>query len=136
MNKYLIKIIKLLKKCKKYSDVPVAAIVVKDDKIVSQGYNKREKNNKITSHAEIIAIEKANKKLKSYFLYDCDLYVTLKPCEMCEKVINASRIRNVYYLMDKPKNKKEYCKTSYKKIESTYEQKYLNYLQKFFNKMR
>lgn len=136
MEKYIKQLIKLANKCKKYNDVPVAAIIVKDNKIIAEGYNKREKNKKITSHAEIIAIEKANKNLKSYFLYDCDMYVTLKPCSMCEKIINMSRIKNVFYLLDKPDNKKEYSKTRYQKIDSDCEKKYKEYLHNFFNKMR
>ena len=99
-------LIKLSIKSAKHADVPVGAIIVKNNKIISKGYNKREKDNKIINHAEIDAILKANKKLKSYFLYDCDMYVTLEPCEMCSKVINNARISNVFYLIQKPKSKK------------------------------
>lgn len=136
MQKYIEKLFKLMKKCKKSDDVPVAALIVKNNKIIACGYNKREKKYKVTNHAEIIAIEKANKKLKNYFLYDCDLYVTLKPCKMCEETIKASRINNVYYLLDKLDSKKEYNKTTYKKMNSLYEKKYQEYLREFFNKMR
>lgn len=135
-EKYLDLIYKLSLKSLKYNDVPVGAIVVKNNKIVSKGINKRKKNNLTINHAEIVAISKANKKLKSYFLYDCDLYVTLKPCEMCEKVINNARIRDVYYLLDKPISKKEYKKTDYIFVPSIYEEKYRKNLQKFFNKLR
>ena len=127
---------KMALKSIKYSDVPVGAVIVRNNKIVSKGYNTREKNYNVTNHAEINAILKANKKLKSYFLYDCDLYVTLKPCEMCEKVINNARIRDVYYLLDKPISKKEYKKTDYIFVPSIYEEKYRKNLQKFFNKLR
>ena len=130
------KLIKLSIKSLKCSDVPVGAIIVKDNKIISTGYNKREKNRKIISHAEIDAILKANKKMKSYFLYDCDLYVTLKPCEMCSKVINNARINKVYYLLDKPSTKREYDKTKYIYQQNKYSDKYQKILQDFFNKLR
>ena len=135
-NKYYAEIIKLSTKSLKYNDVPVGAIIVKDNKIIAKAFNKREKNKLTINHAEIIAISKANKKLKNYFLYDCDLYVTLKPCEMCEKVINNARISNVYYLLDKPESKKEYSKTNIIYQQSNYEEKYQKMLRKFFNKLR
>ena len=120
----------------KYNDVPVGALVVKNNKIISKGHNTREKNNKIISHAEINAILKANKKLKSYFLYDCDIYVTLEPCEMCKKVINNSRIRNVYYLLKKDQSKNEYDKTKYILVDNEYSKLSQKNLQIFFDKLR
>lgn len=135
-NKIIEEIYKLANKSLKYGDVPVGAVVVKNNKIISKGFNKREKNKLTINHAEIVAITKANKRLKSYFLYDCDLYVTLKPCEMCEKVINNSRIRNVYYLLDKSEMKKEYNKTKISYQQSEYEEKYRKLLHNFFNKLR
>lgn len=135
-NKIYEELIKLSNKSLKYSDVPVGAVIVKNKKIISKGYNKREKNKKIINHAEIDAILKANKKLKSYFLYNCDLYVTLKPCDMCKKVINNSRINNVFYLLEKPDNKKEYNKTIYTYQQNEYSKKYQKILQDFFNKLR
>ncbi|MBR5662098.1 MAG: nucleoside deaminase [Bacilli bacterium] len=130
------KLVKLSEKSLKYGDVPVGAIIVKNNKIVSKSYNKREKENKIINHAEIDAILKANKKLKSYFLYDCDLYVTLKPCEMCTKVINNARISNVYYLTERLESKKEYNKTKYIYQQNLYTEKCQKMLQSFFNKLR
>lgn len=135
-NRFIEEIIKLSEKSLKNNDVPVGAIIVKDGKIISKGFNKREKNNLTINHAEIIAISKANKKLKSCFLYDCDLYVTLKPCEMCEKVINNARIRRVYYILDKPDSKKEYNKTEIIYQQSEYQEKYRKLLHNFFNKLR
>lgn len=129
-------LIKLSIKSMKHGDVPVGAVIVKNNRIISKGYNKREKENKIINHAEIDAILKANKKLKSYFLYDCDLYVTLKPCEMCTKVINSARIKNVFYLTDRLDIKKEYNKTKYIYQQNKYTEKYQKLLQNFFNKLR
>ena len=129
-------IIRLSKKSLKYDDVPVGCIIVKNNKIISKGFNTRQKYKKIINHAEINAILKANKKIKSYFLYDCDMYVTLKPCSMCENIIKQSRLRNVYYLLDKPNNKKEYNKTNIVKFDSNFEKKYCEIMQSFFNKKR
>ena len=135
-EEYFNKLLKVLKKCEKNDDVPVSAIIVKDEKIISVGYNSRVKKSLTINHAEIMAISKANKKLKNYFLYDCDMYVTLKPCEMCEKVINNARIRNVYYLLDKPSFKNEYNKTNYKKVDYPQSEKCHEILRNFFNKIR
>ena len=123
-------------KCSKTGDVPVAACVVKNNKILSIGINSRNKKYSTINHAEIIAIQKANKKEKNCFLYDCDLYVTLKPCEMCEKVINNCRISNVYFLLDKPSSKHEYKKTKYIKTDNKLTEKYSEILRNFFNKLR
>ena len=135
-NKYYETLLKEVNKCLKTEDVPVSAIIVKDGKIISKGINNRNKKYKTINHAEIIAINKANRKLKNCFLYDCDLYVTLKPCEMCKKVINNARIRNVFYLLDKPDNKKEYDKTKYVNDNNKYSGDYQEILSNFFNKMR
>ena len=78
-------------------ETPIGCVIVKDDKVIARGHNKRETKNLVTSHAEIEAITKANKKLKSWRLVDCDLYVTVEPCIMCAGAIIQSRIRNVYY---------------------------------------
>ena len=78
-------------------EVPVGAVIVKNNKIISKAFNKREKSQIATHHAEILAIQKACKKLKSWRLDDCDLYVTLEPCPMCAGAILNARIKNVYY---------------------------------------
>ena len=78
-------------------ETPIGCVIVKDDKVIARGHNLRESKNLVTSHAEIEAITKANKKLKSWRLVDCDLYVTIEPCIMCAGAIIQSRIRNVYY---------------------------------------
>ena len=135
-NNYYKKLLKLAKKSLKCGDVPVGAIIVRNNKIISEGYNKREKENLTINHAEIVSIIKANKKLKSYFLYDCDMYVTLKPCEMCMKVINNARLNNIFYILDKPESKKEYSKTNIVQLNDIDENEYKNLLRKFFNKLR
>ena len=86
------------------NEIPVAAIVVRNGKIISKSYNKRNLTNNPLHHAEIICLVKASKKLKTWKLSDCDMYVTLEPCPMCKSVINESRIRNVYFLSSKSKS--------------------------------
>ena len=89
-----------LKQAKKaYSklEVPVGAVIVKNGKIIARAYNQKETKFDTTKHAEIVAIQKASNKLKSWRLIDCDMYVTLEPCPMCAGAIIQSRIRTVYY---------------------------------------
>ena len=77
-------------------EIPIGAIIVKDNKIISAGYNTREKTQQAIYHAEIIAIKKACKKLKSWRLNDCEMYVTLEPCAMCAGAILNARIPKVH----------------------------------------
>lgn len=136
-EKYLKTLMKLAKRASTKNEVPVSAIIVKNDKIISKAFNKREQSHNVLAHAEVIAIKKASKKLKTWRLFDCDLYVTLKPCSICENIIKQSRIRNVYYLIDKPDIKKEYKKTKFNKMNiCTYEQMYGLILKNFFQKKR
>lgn len=78
-------------------EVPIGCVIVKDGKIISRGHNLREKTNDTTAHAEIIAIRKATKKMKSWRLENCDMYVTIEPCSMCAGAIVWSRIKSVYF---------------------------------------
>ena len=133
-EEYISQLIKLAKKAARKNEVPISALIVKNDKIISKAYNKREKKHNVLNHAEIIVIKKAAKKLKSWRLFDCDLYVTLKPCSMCENIIKQSRIKNVYYLIEKSDSKKEYNKTKFIKVVD--EHMYDKILKDFFQKKR
>ena len=84
-------------------EIPIGCVIVKDNKVISRGHNLRERKNDVTSHAEIEAIRKAEKKLNDWQLIDCDLYVTIEPCLMCMGAICQARIRNVYYGSEDPK---------------------------------
>lgn len=97
MDKYIELAIKEAKKAQKQGDVPVGAIIVKNNKVIAKAYNKKEKNKDATEHAEILAIRKACKKLKTWHLEECELYVTLEPCMMCCGAIIQSRINKIYY---------------------------------------
>ena len=88
-----------LKEAKKAYDkleVPVGAIIVKDGKIIAKAHNLKETKFDTTKHAEILAIQKASKKLNSWRLLDCEMYVTLEPCSMCAGALINSRIKKVY----------------------------------------
>ena len=81
-------------------DVPVGCVIVYNGKIIARGYNKREKDQNVIKHAEIEAIDKACKALKSWRLNDCTIYTTLFPCPMCASAIQQSRISKLVYLND------------------------------------
>ena len=78
-------------------EVPVGAIIVKDDKIIAKAYNKKEQKNQPIAHAEILAIQNACKKLNTWHLDDCVMYVTLEPCVMCAGALIQARIKKVIY---------------------------------------
>ena len=85
------------KKAYKKNEVPVGAVIVYENKIIARGHNLREKQQSVHGHAEFIAMMKAAKKLGSWRLESCDIYVTLEPCPMCAGAMIQSRIRKVYY---------------------------------------
>ena len=88
--------LKEAKKAERILEVPVGAVIVKDNKIIARAYNQKETKCDTTKHAEMIAIQKASKRLKSWRLTDCEMYVTLEPCSMCAGAIINARIRNVF----------------------------------------
>ena len=89
--------IKEAKKAELIDEVPIGCVIVKDGKVIARGHNVRESKKTPLGHAEIIAIDKASKKLGAWRLQDCDIYITLEPCIMCAGAIIQSRIRHIYY---------------------------------------
>lgn len=87
--------VKLAKKAGDIGDVPIGCVIVFEDKIIARGYNKRNKDKSTLSHAEMIAIKKACKKLGDWRLEGCTMYITLEPCPMCAGAIIQSRIKRV-----------------------------------------
>ena len=95
-EKFMKEALKEAKKAYDKLEVPVGAVIVKNGKIIARAHNLKETKYDTTNHAEIIAIQKASKKLKSWRLLDCEMYVTLEPCSMCAGAIINSRIKKVY----------------------------------------
>lgn len=95
-EKFMREAIKEAKKAYDKLEVPVGAVIVKDDKIIARAHNLKETKFDTTKHAEILAIQKASKKLNSWRLLDCEMYVTLEPCSMCAGALINSRIKKVY----------------------------------------
>ena len=93
---YMKQALKEAEKAYKKLEVPVGAIIVKDGEIIARAHNQKETKTDTTKHAEILAIQKASKKLKSWRLIDCEMYVTLEPCSMCAGAMINSRIKKVY----------------------------------------
>lgn len=97
VDKYMEEAFKEAKKAYLKKEVPVGAIIVKEDKIIARGHNLRETKKNVLAHAEILCINKACKKLKSWRLEGCKMYVTLYPCQMCLGAIKQARIESVYF---------------------------------------
>lgn len=85
------------------NEVPVGCVIVKDDKVIAKAHNLRQTKKSVLAHAEILAIQKASKKLDSWILEDCTMYVTLEPCPMCAGTILQSRIKKLVYATKEPK---------------------------------
>ncbi len=94
---FMLKALEQAKIAYKKNEVPIGAVIVKDGKVIAEGFNKREKKQNALFHAEIVAINKACKKLKSWRLDDCDIYITLEPCLMCFGAILNARLKNCYF---------------------------------------
>lgn len=138
MNIFMREAVKESLIAEKNDDVPVGAVIVCNNKIISKAHNKKEKSNNATNHAEIIAISKACKKRNSWHLDDCELYCTMEPCMMCCGAIIQSRIKKIYYLV---KNKNFGCTDLLKnskidviEMEDIFEMKYI--LSNFFKSKR
>ncbi len=87
----------------KKNEVPIGAVIVKDNLIIGEGHNRVIHDLDISSHAEINAIRHASKKIKNYRLNNCDMYVTIEPCHMCSKAILDARIKNLFIGAPEPK---------------------------------
>ena len=134
MENIFIKLKNLNNKAKINGDVPVSCIILKDEKIVSSGYNKREYKKNPLLHAEVVAILNASKKLNTWNLSNCILISTLKPCKMCEEIIKLARIREVFYILDNKKNTNN--KYTCSKIESSYSDYFSKEIKEFFKDKR
>ena len=102
-EKFMREALKEAKKALENEEVPVGAVIVKDGKIIARAHNMKETKKNATCHAEIIAIQRACKKLDSWRLLDCEMYVTLEPCSMCAGALINARIKKLYIGTDDDK---------------------------------
>ena len=103
-EKYMRKALAQAKKAEALGEVPIGCVIVHDGKIIGRGYNRRKTDHSTLSHAELIAIKKACKALGDWRLEDCELYVTLEPCQMCSGAIVQARIPRVFIGCMSPKS--------------------------------
>ena len=138
MEKYIQLLYKLARKAARNGDVPVSAIILKNDRIIAKGYNNRQKKSVVLGHAEVNAIIKAERKLGDFRLNDCILLTTLKPCKMCQSIIEAARIKEIYYILDQ-KGVESYQKANFKQLnhkDNVFIDKYQLLFDDFFRKLR
>ena len=102
-EKFMKEALKEASKAYKKLEVPVGVVIVKDGKVIARAHNVKEEKQDTTKHAEIIAIQKASKKLQNWRLTDCEMYVTLEPCSMCAGAIIQARIKKLYIGTMEPK---------------------------------
>ena len=143
MNEFMEIAIKEAEKAYKKNEVPVGAVIVKNNKVIAKSYNKREKKQNVIKHAEINAIEKACKKLKTWRLEECEIYTTLEPCLMCCGAIEQARIKRIYYAASSPSfgqvennNKVFQNNTKIEICKIDNEEKAVELLQNFFKSKR
>lgn len=122
-------------KAYKKDEVPVGAVIVYNGKIIAKSHNVRQNRHNVLGHAEIMAILKAEKKIRDWRLDQCEMFVTLEPCALCEQIIKECRLKKVNFLLKSPQVKKtnEFTQTNdCKELRS----KYKCLLQNFFQKLR
>ena len=122
-------------------EIPIGAVIVHNNKVISKGHNQSQRLNDATAHAEMIAITSAQNKLGSKYLNECELYVTLEPCMMCSGAIHLSKIHKVVYALDD--KEKGYLRKSKKElnkklviVSNILESESKNLLESFFFKLR
>ena len=145
-EKFMKEALKEAKKAFEKEEVPIGAVIVKDGKIIARAHNLRETKKIATGHAEIVAIEKACKKVGAWRLEECDMYVTLEPCFMCAGAMINARIKNLYIGAMDPKAGAAGSKfnlfediTLNHKVNVFYyvrEEECIKILQEFFKKLR
>ena len=102
-QKWMQRALELAYKAEATDEVPVGAVIVKDDEIIAEGWNQPISSNDATSHAEIMAMREAGKKLGNYRLLDTTVYVTLEPCSMCVGAMIHARVSRVVYAASEPR---------------------------------
>jgi tRNA(adenine34) deaminase len=138
-NKFFQAALKEAEKASRKDEVPIGCVIVKDDKIIARSHNQTEAKKTFTAHAELVALNKASKKLGSKHLVGCEMYITLEPCKMCRAATQLCRIDAVHYLASSEKFGKKgtaYFKTKVSKKKSPLTLHSLQLLREFFSKKR
>lgn len=135
---YFERLLELSNKASKEGEVPVSALLVCKNEIVAEAHNCRHRSNNVFEHAEIIVISDYAKRINTWHLNDCELYVTMEPCDMCKQFIMESRIKSVYYMLPRLKYKKNYYKTEFLfvQISDNIVNKYKNIVKNFWKNHR
>ena len=136
MNKFMKKALEEANIAYNDGNVPVGAVIVKNNRVIASAHNVKNSLRVSVYHAEMLCIIDACKSIGSWYLDDCSMYVTLKPCKMCEAAIAESRIKNVYYLLDSNYSDNldvNISNISYKKLS---DEGYSNIISDFFKKIR
>lgn len=102
-EKWMLAALALARRAAELGEVPVGAVVIFENQVVGQGFNRKETDNQATHHAEILAIQEASQKLGRWRLTGCELFVTLEPCIMCAGALVGARLDGVYYGAADPK---------------------------------
>lgn len=136
---YFIEALRQASKAATRNEVPIGAVIVKDGQILAKAHNSTERQTAFTAHAEMIAIQRAAKKLKSKYLNDCEIYVTLEPCQMCRYAARLSRLKQIHYLVPSVKFGRKgsaYSKIKVRRCRSSLTQPAKELLGSFFSKKR
>ena len=123
-------------KAYKKGEIPVGALIIKNNKIIAKSHNNRQKKHNLLGHAEINCILKAEKSIKDWRLDECEMYVTLSPCSMCEVIIEESRLKKVYFLVKQPKYNDKNPKIAQISDQNNQKIEYEKLLKKFFERLR
>ena len=135
-DKIIKELYKLSVKAYKNKEIPISAVILKDNKIIAKAHNKKNISNNALLHAEILCLQKAYKKLKRWNLNDCVMYVILEPCNMCKELIQNSRIDKVYYILPKGSINNSYNKTQYVQTFVNKKDSFEIMLKNFFENIR
>ena len=135
-DKIIKELYKLSVKAYKNKEIPISAVILKDNRIIAKAHNKKNINKNALLHAEILCLQKAYKKLKRWNLNDCVMYVILEPCNMCKELIQNSRIDKVYYILPKGSINNSYNKTQYVQTFVNKKDSFEIMLKNFFENIR
>lgn len=123
-------------KAYKKGEIPVGALITKNNKIIAKSHNNRQKKHNLLGHAEINCVLKAENRIKDWRLDECEMYVTLSPCSMCKAIIEESRLKKVYFLVKQPNYNEKNSKIVQISDQNNQKEEYEKLLKSFFERLR